>query len=51
MDMKLSTGERIAQLRTAQKWSQTHLARKVGTNVKTICDWENGSLLTICAKH
>ncbi len=41
MDMKPSTGERIAQLRAAQKWSQTHLAHKVGTNVKNICDWEN----------
>lgn len=37
----MSSGSRIAQLRTERQWSQTHLARMVGTNVKTIKDWEN----------
>ena len=34
--------ERISVLRNERKWTQTHLARQVGTNVKTIKDWENG---------
>ena len=37
----MSTGARIAQLRCARQWSQTYLAQKVGTNVKSVTDWEN----------
>lgn len=37
----MSTGTRIAQLRINRQWSQTYLARKVGTNVKSVKDWEN----------
>ena len=37
----MSTGSRIAQLRSRHQWSQTYLARKVGTNVNSVKDWEN----------
>ena len=36
----MSTGSRIAQMRTLRHWSQSYLARKVGTNMKSIKDWE-----------
>lgn len=38
----IEVGERIAMLRTERQWTLTYLARQVGTNVKTIKDWENG---------
>ena len=37
----MSTGSRIAQLRSRRQWSQTYFARKVGTNVNSVKDWEN----------
>lgn len=37
----LSTGSRIALMRTARRWSQTYLARQVGTNVSSVKDWES----------
>lgn len=37
----MSTGSRIAQLRCERQWSQTHLAQNVGTNAKSVKDWEN----------
>lgn len=37
----MSTGSRIAQLRSRRQWSQTNLARRVGTNVNSVKDWEN----------
>ena len=46
--MDLEIGERITALRLSRQWTQTHLARQIGTNVKTIKDWENGvSLPTV----
>lgn len=48
MRSNIETGERITALRLDRHWTQTHLARQVGTNVKTIKDWENGvSLPTV----
>jgi len=37
----MSTGSRISQLRSRRQWSQTYFARKVGTNVNSVKDWEN----------
>ncbi|MGM9600236.1 MAG: helix-turn-helix domain-containing protein [Faecousia sp.] len=42
MRSNIEIGERIAALRTERQWTLTYLARQVGTNVKTIKDWENG---------
>lgn len=42
MRADLEIGERIAKLRSERGWTQTHLAKQVGTNVKSIKDWENG---------
>ncbi|MBP3428794.1 MAG: helix-turn-helix transcriptional regulator [Clostridia bacterium] len=36
----MSTGERISRKRQEYGWSQTHLARLVGVNVKSVKDWE-----------
>lgn len=48
MRSNIEIGERITSLRLGRHWTQTHLARQVGTNVKTIKDWENGvSLPTV----
>lgn len=37
----MSTGSKIAQLRCERNWSQTNLASKMGTNVKSVKDWED----------
>lgn len=37
----MSTGSKIAQLRCERKWSQTNLAARVGTNMKSVKDWED----------
>lgn len=37
----VSTGSRIAQLRCERNWSQTNLAAKIGTNTKSVKDWED----------
>lgn len=42
MQPDLELGNRLFHLRTERKWTQTYLAKLVGTNVKTIKDWENG---------
>lgn len=42
MRSDLEIGERISRLRVERGWSITHLANLVGTNVKTIKDWESG---------
>lgn len=41
MRSDIEIGERIFKLRTERQWTLTYLARQVGTNVKTIKDWEN----------
>lgn len=35
-----TTGERIEKLRCEHNWSVTQLARLVGTNVKSVREWE-----------
>ena len=48
MRINIEIGERIAALRSGRHWTQTYLARMIGTNVKAIKDWENGvSLPTV----
>ena len=48
MRVNIEIGERITALRLDRHWTQTYLARQVGTNVKTIKDWENNvSLPTV----
>lgn len=37
----MTTGMRIAKLRTKMGWSQSKLAREIKTNVSTIQKWEN----------
>lgn len=37
----MSPGSKIAQLRCERNWSQTNLASKMGTNVKSVKDWED----------
>lgn len=37
----MSLGLRISKLRIERGWSQTQLARKMGTNTKSVKDWEN----------
>ena len=37
----MTTGMRIAKLRTKMGWSQSKLAREIKTNVTTIQKWEN----------
>lgn len=39
--MQMSLGLRISKLRIERGWTQTQLARKVGTNTKSVKDWEN----------
>ena len=36
-----TTGERIERLRCEHNWSVTQLARLVGTNVKSVREWED----------
>lgn len=38
---RMSIGLRIKQLRLGRKWSQYRLAQSIGTNTKTVKDWEN----------
>ncbi len=38
----MSIGVRIATKRQENNWSQTHLAKLIGINVKSVKDWENG---------
>lgn len=45
MQIDHEIGERISKLRVERGWSQTRLARKMGTNVRSIQDWENGTSL------
>ena len=40
--LMITFGERLRELRTERKLSQQELAKIIGTNNSSICDWERG---------
>ena len=40
--LMITFGKRLRELRTERKLSQQELAKIIGTNNSSICDWERG---------